>query len=84
MFLSVLVLGKIPILRARTCCINEDVRVSGRTNERDQSGAIHIVKDSCGNLVDTITSTETQWARIDVTCLICNKLESHVCCRPAW
>ena len=42
--------GRVPILRARTCCINERVRVlvSGHINERDHSSALHNVKVTCG------------------------------------
>ena len=70
-FLSVLVFGGIPTLRVCTCCINECVHVSGRINGRDHSGDIYIVKTMCGILVDTVTSTVTQWVRPDAKYLIC-------------
>jgi len=41
-------------------CINERVLVSDHINERDHSGAIHIVKVACGILVDTVTGTVTR------------------------
>ena len=64
-------LGGIPILRARTCCITERVRVrvrvSGHINERDHSEDIHIVKVNCWTLLDTVTRTVTKWTRTVTT-----------------
>ena len=64
-FLSVLFFGWIPTDRARTCCIIERVIVCGLVNERHHRGAIHIDKVTCGILVDTVTSTVTQYVRVD-------------------